>query len=235
MAILETLPNLRNGDALDAQIVLDTVETAIDANTKAQSIVDRANAGEFKGDTGATGLKGDKPAHTWSGTSLSFENPNGTMGAAVNLKGDTGNTGATGAQGLPGVGASVVQVTGQSTVNVMSQKAVTDKATLYRHFLRSITPVAGTATSATVMLEVINNVPTAYTNISQFKQYLPTNGGVFMVSGVVTAPRLIEASYGYIGNSGLEANRVVVNYTVNSVGALSGIFETFTDNVVQIN
>lgn len=35
------------------------------------------------------GEKGDKPAHQWVGTSLAFENPNGVMGVAVDLKGDT--------------------------------------------------------------------------------------------------------------------------------------------------
>src|SRR5690606_27512023 len=37
---------------------------------------------------GPQGPKGDKPAHSWSGTQLRFENPNGTWGTYVNLKGD---------------------------------------------------------------------------------------------------------------------------------------------------
>src|SRR5690606_20463375 len=40
-----------------------------------------------------TGPKGDKPAHEWSGTSLSFENPDGSMGESVNLKGQKGDKG----------------------------------------------------------------------------------------------------------------------------------------------
>jgi len=52
-----------------------------------------------KGDTGATGPqglqgeqgpKGDKPAHQWSGTSLRFQNPDGSWGSYVDLKGDAG-------------------------------------------------------------------------------------------------------------------------------------------------
>lgn len=35
------------------------------------------------------GDKGDKPAHVWTGTKLAFENPNGVMGVAVDLKGDS--------------------------------------------------------------------------------------------------------------------------------------------------
>lgn len=46
---------------------------------------------------GDTGLKGDKPAHNWSGTSLRFENPNGSYGSYVNLRGPQG------APGIPGL------------------------------------------------------------------------------------------------------------------------------------
>ena len=60
------------------------------------------------GADGIQGVKGDMPAHKWEGTSLSFENPDGSYGAAVNLigpagpKGETGATGATGPKGDPG-------------------------------------------------------------------------------------------------------------------------------------
>lgn len=36
------------------------------------------------------GVKGDKPAHIWTGTSISWENPDGSFGASVNLKGESG-------------------------------------------------------------------------------------------------------------------------------------------------
>ena len=49
--------------------------------------------GTIKGPQGEPGPKGDKPAHQWSGTSLRFENPDGSWGAYVNLKGQDG-TGA---------------------------------------------------------------------------------------------------------------------------------------------
>lgn len=42
------------------------------------------------GEKGDTGPKGDKPAHQWVGTSLQIENPNGTWGTAINLKGESG-------------------------------------------------------------------------------------------------------------------------------------------------
>lgn len=46
-----------------------------------------------QGPQGEQGPKGDKPAHEWQGTSLRFENPDGSWGAYVNLKGQDG-TGA---------------------------------------------------------------------------------------------------------------------------------------------
>ncbi|WP_306009337.1 hypothetical protein [Bacillus sp. MMSF_3328] len=56
----------------------------------------------IKGDTGPQGLKGDKPAHQWTGTSLRFENPDGTYGLSVDLKGEKGDKGDTGPQGPEG-------------------------------------------------------------------------------------------------------------------------------------
>lgn len=67
-----------------------------------------------KGDTGPRGLKGDKgdrgsdgekgdigpmPDHQWRDTSLRFEEPDGTWGRYVNLKGEKGDPGPPGASG----------------------------------------------------------------------------------------------------------------------------------------
>ena len=51
---------------------------------------------------GAVGPKGDKPAHEWSDTSVRFENPDGSWGASVDLKGDKGDKGDQGEQGPEG-------------------------------------------------------------------------------------------------------------------------------------
>jgi uncharacterized repeat protein (TIGR02543 family) len=45
-----------------------------------------------KGDSGPQGPKGDTPAHKWDGTKLSFQNPDGTWGPAVDLQGPAGGT-----------------------------------------------------------------------------------------------------------------------------------------------
>ena len=58
--------------------------------------------GQLKGDKGDKGPKGDKPAHRWIDTSLQIENPDGTWGDAVNLKGDKGDQGEQGIQGPKG-------------------------------------------------------------------------------------------------------------------------------------
>ena len=49
-----------------------------------------------EGPVGPQGLKGDKPAHIWSGTSLRFQNPDGSYGLSVNLQGPAGIQGAMG-------------------------------------------------------------------------------------------------------------------------------------------
>lgn len=61
-----------------------------------------------KGNTGATGsqgpqgVQGPSPTYQWSGTSLRIQNPNGTWGSYVNLKGATGATGPQGPTGAKG-------------------------------------------------------------------------------------------------------------------------------------
>ena len=60
------------------------------------------------GPEGPPGPKGDKPGHVWEGTSLSFEQPDGSFGPFVDLKGaqgpkgDKGDTGPQGPQGPSG-------------------------------------------------------------------------------------------------------------------------------------
>lgn len=56
------------------------------------------------GPQGPRGAKGDVPKHKWKGTKLSFENPDGSFGIAVDLKGDTGMRGMSGAGGGAGRG-----------------------------------------------------------------------------------------------------------------------------------
>jgi hypothetical protein len=70
----------------------------------AQSVRDDADAGLFDGEIGP------KPAHEWSGTSLRFENPDGTFGMFVNLKGETGDIGPQGPKGDAGQSIVVIAV-----------------------------------------------------------------------------------------------------------------------------
>ncbi len=55
-----------------------------------------------QGEQGEIGPKGDKPAHNWSETKISFENPDGSWGNQVDLKGDKGDTGNPGVDGNDG-------------------------------------------------------------------------------------------------------------------------------------
>lgn len=63
------------------------------------------------GPVGPIGPMGQIPAHTWNGTCLSFENPDGTFGVCVNLQGPIGppgpcSQGITGPQGPQGLAGS---------------------------------------------------------------------------------------------------------------------------------
>lgn len=62
------------------------------SGTQAQFIASLKGA---KGDTGQQGIKGDRgnsPSHQWNGTSLRFQNSDGSWGAYVDLKGNTGQS-----------------------------------------------------------------------------------------------------------------------------------------------
>jgi hypothetical protein len=67
---------------------------------KRQREVDASERAAFlagaKGEPGPKGDTGPMPAHEWKGTTLRFEQPNGTWGKFVDLKGATGKDGAAG-------------------------------------------------------------------------------------------------------------------------------------------
>lgn len=89
-SIIDTVPELTDGiDVVTAKTIMDTIFTAITAYQKALSVEQRANGGEFKGDTGATG-KGLE--FNWNGTQLGVRIQGQTAYQYVNLKGATGNT-----------------------------------------------------------------------------------------------------------------------------------------------
>lgn len=46
--------------------------------------------GNIEGPQGTAGAQGLPPAHQWAGTALAFHNPDGTLGASVDLRGTAG-------------------------------------------------------------------------------------------------------------------------------------------------
>ncbi len=63
---------------------------------------DKGDPGEqgIQGEQGPKGDKGDKPAHEWDGTSVRFENPDGSWGDLVELQGPKGDKGEPGEDGF---------------------------------------------------------------------------------------------------------------------------------------
>ena len=59
----------------------------------AQGLTGPAGPQGLQGISGPQGPMGTVPGHEWSGTNLRFENPDGSFGAFVDLKGDTGDVG----------------------------------------------------------------------------------------------------------------------------------------------
>ena len=122
----------------------------VDGATTELNVDEWAVINRYKGDKGdkgdqgipggPPGPKGDKPAHKWSGTSVAFENPDGTTGSYVNLVGPTGAAGST---WCPAVNASGdlswtlhSGTTAPVTVNIKGSKgdkgATGDKGSVWR-------------------------------------------------------------------------------------------------------
>lgn len=116
---------MSNYDALLAQFALITKQF-VDLKTKFVSLSKekgpKGDKGD-KGDTGKTGSKGDTgpaPEHKWRGTKLQFQQPDGSWGDLVDLKGKDGKS-----------GTSFVGVSGQ-TVSVSSTETVAGTRTYIR-------------------------------------------------------------------------------------------------------
>lgn len=62
-----------------------------------------------RGLRGFPGPKGDKPRHEWDGTSLRFENPDGSYGEFVDLKGDPGDGSGSTIVGGGGGAVSIIE------------------------------------------------------------------------------------------------------------------------------
>lgn len=60
----------------------------IQSNNRGRTLADYV---DLKGNAGPAG---PRPAHEWSGTRLRFQNPDGSWGAYVDLKGDKGDSGS---------------------------------------------------------------------------------------------------------------------------------------------
>lgn len=76
----------------------------LDAERQVAALLKARGAPGPRGPQGPQGPKGDKPAHEWQGTRLRFENPDGTWGDAIDLRGPKGSRGDRGGAGGGGAG-----------------------------------------------------------------------------------------------------------------------------------
>lgn len=78
---------------------LQKARAELDAQRQVAALLKAKGEPGPAGPPGPQGPKGDKPAHEWKGTALRFENPDGTWGEAVDLRGPKGSRGSSGGGG----------------------------------------------------------------------------------------------------------------------------------------
>jgi len=92
--------------ALATEKRLRRARAELDAERQVAALLKAKGEPGPAGPPGPQGPKGDKPAHEWKGTALRFENPDGTWGDAVDLRGPKGSRGSSGGGGSgSGIGA----------------------------------------------------------------------------------------------------------------------------------
>ena len=137
-----------------------------------------------QGPRGYTGDKGDKPSHGWSGTSLRFENPNGTWGSYVNLKGDPGSNGTNGTNGF----------TWRPAVNTAGDLTWTRNSSTTTPADRNIKGPKGDAGAPglTTSIKVNGSTWTQSGGTITLPNYVPVTGGTF--TGSITATKMFRSS-----------------------------------------
>jgi hypothetical protein len=100
------------------------------------------------GPQGLTGPKGDTPAHVWIGTGLQFQNPDGSWGSLIDLRGLTGATGPAGATGATGA-------TGAAGPSIVAM----DEGVILTHAMDVINFVGAGVTATNIGDAVTVNIP----------------------------------------------------------------------------
>lgn len=91
----EFLATMKGADGADGASAYETWLAAGNAGTEAEFLA--SLKGERGADSTVPGPRGPAPTHAWNGTTLAFEQSDGTMGQAVDLKGSKGDDGASAA------------------------------------------------------------------------------------------------------------------------------------------
>lgn len=167
-----------------------------------------------QGEPGPQGPIGPAPEHEWDGSRLRFQNPDGTWGEYVNLKGPKGTKGEAGKRGPPGQDGNP----GGGTQQTISKIAFEDISAVRAVYLVSDTEVAlsdfsvvgkqrviGVSRSASLTGGTVQIVTEGVLQDASFSSF-QLNEAIFVgANGVITQTRpttgvMLEVGY-YIGNN----------------------------------
>lgn len=127
-----------------------------------------------QGERGPMGLKGDTgpaPAHRWNGSKLSFENPDGSWGKEVDLKGEQGREGGFIGQGLGNASIKYTRVT--TTPYVIPKSRLVDGINIFGVDAgQNATVYLPKDSSPTKIINVKNESPNYTITIAVFEPYV---------------------------------------------------------------
>lgn len=175
------------------------------------------------GKDGIKGEKGDKPDHKWVGTKLSFENPDGTWGKEVDLRGKDGKNGSVYSLVGSGGKSKLVDLTDvNGTPNITGQIPVWNNTGKYFDFDKNINDIelALTTTSGNSYMEYT----TVGDNITQVNYWTDSGKGTKLFTKDITysgsnptqvvvtdeiSNRILTTTIAYSGNTVTNITKII--------------------------
>ena len=184
------------------------------------------------GPAGPEGPAGPAPAHGWSSTSLRFQNPNGTWGTYVNLKGDPGEQGPAGVESYPrmtkddlGVaklGIDTVQTTAPNTPSTNSSRTYPIQVLSDDRLVVNVPWVNTNTTYSEISEDDINNGTTNLRTITGRRaQYIisQASGGSINASNINEGT--LSVAHGGTGRGTFTSGEVLIGNGTGGINTLS--------------